>query len=84
MAQQPKNALPSSNDTENGKQPKSKEKSGTASRGFASMDPEQQRQIARKGGEAVSGNRQHMAEIGRKGGEASGAGRQRALNNKNG
>ena len=42
----------------------------TSSRGFASMDPEQQRQIARKGGEAVSGDRQHMAAIGRKGGEA--------------
>lgn len=43
-----------------------------SNRGFASMDPEQQRQIARKGGEAVSGNREHMAEIGKKGGEASG------------
>ena len=48
---------------------------GTSSRGFASMDPEQQRRIARKGGEAVSGNRQHMSEIGKKGGEASGSGR---------
>ena len=84
MAQQQNNALPNpDNGTQNGKQSK-KEKPGTASRGFASMDPEQQRQIARKGGEAVSGNRQHMAEIGRKGGEASGAGRQRAQNNKNG
>jgi hypothetical protein len=34
------------------------------------MDDDKQRQIARKGGEAVSQNRQHMAEIGRKGGEA--------------
>lgn len=65
-------------------------------RGFASMDPEKQRDIAsqggraahergnaheftseeareagRKGGEAVSQDRQHMAEIGRKGGENS-------------
>jgi general stress protein YciG len=64
-------------------------------RGFASMDPEKQKEIAskggkaahergtaheftseeareagRKGGEAVSKNRQHMSEIGRKGGEA--------------
>lgn len=64
-------------------------------RGFASMDPDKQREIAskggkaaheqgtaheftseeareagRKGGEAVSRNRKHMAEIGRKGGEA--------------
>jgi len=43
---------------------------GTANRGFASMDEKQQREIARKGGEAVSRNRQHMAQIGRKGGEA--------------
>ena len=44
----------------------------TSNRGFASMDPEQQRQIASKGGQAVSGNREHMSEIGKKGGEASG------------
>lgn len=48
---------------------------GTASRGFASMDRELQREIARKGGVAVSQNRQHMAEIGRKGGEHSGVNR---------
>lgn len=66
-------------------------------RGFAAMDPEEQRRIAsmggkaaheqgvahefnhreavragRKGGEAVSRDRQHMSEIGRKGGEAAG------------
>ena len=47
-------------------------------RGFAAMDPEQQREIARKGGEAVSQNREHMAAIGRKGGQAShGGGRER-------
>ena len=34
-------------------------------------DPSEQREIARKGGEAVSEDREHMAEIGRKGGEAS-------------
>ena len=69
----------------------------TSNRGFASMDPERQREIAmeggkaahekgtahefdseearaagRKGGEAVSQNRDHMAEIGRKGGQSSG------------
>jgi uncharacterized protein len=38
-------------------------------RGFASMDPERQRAIARKGGEAVSRNREHMAAIGKKGGQ---------------
>lgn len=41
------------------------------------MTEEQQRVIARKGGEAVSANRQHMAEIGRKGGQASGIKRKR-------
>jgi general stress protein YciG len=79
---------------------------GSSNRGFASMDPEQQRLIAskggkaahqlgvahefnseeareagRKGGEAVSRDREHMAAIGRKGGEASrGGGRGREKN----
>jgi general stress protein YciG len=39
-------------------------------RGFAAMDPALQKEIARKGGAAVSKDREHMAEIGRKGGEA--------------
>jgi hypothetical protein len=43
--------------------------SGTASRGFASMTPERQREIAKKGGAAVSRNRDYMASIGRIGGE---------------
>ncbi|MGN6178642.1 MAG: KGG domain-containing protein [Mucilaginibacter sp.] len=38
-------------------------------RGFAAMNDEQQREIASKGGKAVSKDREHMAEIGRKGGE---------------
>lgn len=71
---------------------------GTSNRGFASMSPEKQREIAskggraahakgtahefsaneareagRKGGQAVSRNREHMAAIGRKGGMESGA-----------
>ena len=54
--------------------------SGTANRGFASMDPERQREIARKGGATVSQNREHMAEIGRKGGEASGFSRSHKAN----
>jgi uncharacterized protein len=37
-------------------------------RGFAAMSDEKQREIASKGGKAVSRDRQHMAEIGRKGG----------------
>ena len=68
-----------------------------SNRGFASMDPAKQREIAsrggkaahlkgtaheftpeearaagRKGGEAVSRDRQHMAQIGREGGQARG------------
>jgi general stress protein YciG len=57
---------------------------GTANRGFASMDPERQREIARKGGATVSQNREHMAQIGRRGGEASGHSRSnRAHQNQN-
>ncbi len=41
-----------------------------AERGFAAMDPSVQKEIARKGGAAVSRDRDHMANIGRKGGEA--------------
>jgi general stress protein YciG len=33
--------------------------------------PEEAREAGRKGGEAVSQNREHMSEIGRKGGESS-------------
>ena len=52
--------------------------SGKSNRGFASMDPEKQRLIARKGGESVpndkrsfSQNHQLASAAGRKGGEAS-------------
>lgn len=43
-----------------------------AGQGFDKMDPNQQRDIASQGGQAVSQDRGHMAEIGKKGGEASG------------
>ena len=53
-------------------------KPGTSRRGFASMDPERQREIARKGGASVpadkrafSQNRSLAVNAGRKGGEAS-------------
>src|ERR1043166_5809313 len=74
----------------------------TSKRGFASMDPNKQKEIAskggraahakgtahefasgeareagRKGGQAVSKNREHMAAIGRRGGEARGQSRGR-------
>lgn len=60
------------------------QRSGTSKRGFASMDPERQREIARKGGASVpsekrsfSQDRSLAAEAGRKGGEASHGGRAR-------
>jgi general stress protein YciG len=59
------------------------ERSGARERGFAAMDAQQQRAIARKGGQAVSANRQHMSEIGRKGGEASRGGNRKNINNSN-
>jgi hypothetical protein len=34
------------------------------------MDPQTRKEVARKGGLAVSRNRQHMSEIGRKGGQS--------------
>jgi general stress protein YciG len=55
-------------DNRTGRQKKSR-------RGFAAMSPEQQREIARKGGLTVSRNRRHMADIGRVGGEHSHGGR---------
>lgn len=52
--------------------------SGVSKRGFASMDPARQREIARKGGASVpsekrsfSQDRTLAAQAGRKGGEAS-------------
>jgi len=52
--------------------------SGRSKRGFASMDPERQREIARKGGASVprekrsfSQDRSLAASAGRKGGESS-------------
>jgi general stress protein YciG len=41
----------------------------TGARGTAAMDPQTRKEVARKGGLAVSRNKQHMAEIGRKGGQ---------------
>ena len=59
-------------------------KASTSTRGFASMDREKQREIARKGGRSVpnekrsfSQNHQLASEAGRKGGHSS-HGRRRA------
>jgi general stress protein YciG len=61
-----------------------KQPNGISRRGFASMDPERQREIARKGGASVpsekrsfSQDRSLAAQAGRKGGEASHGGRGR-------
>lgn len=58
------------------------DKTGTSKRGFASMDPTRQREIARKGGSMVpaykrsfSQNRELAREAGRKGGKTSRGGR---------
>lgn len=59
--------------------------SGISKRGFASMDPARQREIARKGGASVpsekrsfSQDRTLAAQAGRKGGEASHGSRNKA------
>ena len=61
---------------------RSKEPNGISRRGFASMDPARQKEIARKGGASVpsekrsfSQDRTLAAQAGRKGGEASHGGR---------
>lgn len=46
-------------------------KSGISNRGFASMNPDQQREIARMGGQAIAKDRSRMSEIGRAGGKRS-------------
>ena len=58
--------------------------SGVSKRGFASMDPQRQREIARKGGASVpsekrsfSQDRSLAASAGRKGGESSHGSRRR-------
>ena len=60
-------------------------RSGTGNRGFASMDPQKQREIASKGGKAahLAGTAHEFTpeearEAGRKGGQASGGSRARA------
>jgi general stress protein YciG len=57
---------------------------GAGGRGFAGMDSQKQRDIARKGGQAVSRDRQHMSEIGRRGGERSHGGGRTSLQSRRG
>ena len=58
-----------------------KKTDASSKRGFASMDKEQQREIAAKGGRESGGNfendRKRAAEAGRKGGEARSSQRSR-------
>jgi general stress protein YciG len=68
-------------------QPSNESAGGKSNRGFASMDPEKQRAIARKGGESVpnekrsfSQDRSLAAAAGRKGGEASQGARKKTTN----
>lgn len=63
-------------------QEKSQNRTGTRNRGFASMDPQKQREIASKGGKAahLAGTAHEFTpeearEAGRKGGQASGGAR---------
>lgn len=42
----------------------------TSNRGLASADDRTREEVSRKGGQAVSQDREHMAEIGRRGGQA--------------
>jgi hypothetical protein len=48
----------------------------TVLKGFAAMDPDKQRELARKGGLTVSDDREHMSAMGRKGGLKIAADRQ--------
>ncbi|HXY29799.1 MAG TPA: KGG domain-containing protein [Gemmatimonadaceae bacterium] len=48
------------------------------------FSPTEAREAGRKGGQAVSRNRAHMAEIGRRGGEARGANRRRVVEPRDG
>jgi general stress protein YciG len=57
---------------------------GGSKRGFAAMDDDKQREIAKKGGESVPDDKRSFSqdpklasEAGRKGGEASGGGNRR-------
>jgi len=47
------------------------QKGNTSNRGLASADEQTREEVARKGGEAVSKDKEHMSEIGKKGGEHS-------------
>jgi len=75
--------MASGNQGKQGKQGGNQGGGGSSNRGFASMDPDKQREIASEGGKAAheSGNAHEFTseearEAGRKGGQASGGGNQ--------
>ncbi len=77
--------MASSNQDNQGNPGKQKQGSGKSERGFASMDPQRQREIASEGGRAAhqSGKAHQFtsreaSEAGRKGGQASGGGNRSA------
>jgi general stress protein YciG len=63
-----------------GEPPMEGQRSKTGVRGTAAMDAATRHEVARKGGLAVSQNRQHMAEIGRKGGQTVSKNREHMAN----
>lgn len=72
-----------SKDQDNPEQINQKRKGNSSKRGFASMDPQQQREIAREGGKAAHKlgvahqfNSEEARKAGRKGGEAVSANRE--------
>ena len=75
--QQNENGLQPDSRMEGGRQENGRQENGRSNRGFAAMDPEQQRAIASKGGQAAHQqgrahefNSEEAREAGRKGGEA--------------
>ena len=69
------------NSAEDGRGASEAGKDTSSERGFAAMDAEKRREIARKGGQMSGGNfknnREKASQAGRKGGERSGSGRAR-------
>ena len=63
-------AQPAGSAPEQGDQSSTRHKTPGGARGTAAMDPDTRQEVARKGGLAVSRNKEHMASIGRRGGQS--------------
>jgi general stress protein YciG len=74
MTENPNDSFKKDEQSSSHSAPRSDEQSASdkraGARGTAAMDQATRTEVARKGGLAVSRNREHMAEIGRKGGQA--------------